>query len=76
MAGAQLHQRSVSTADTGLSRNNIVLCVAIAALRRCSKRISSVEQAMSLNGVGEKTALKVRLKRRFSTVARVILTRV
>jgi DNA polymerase lambda len=36
-----------------------MLCVAIAALRRCSERITSVEQAMSLNGVGEKTALKV-----------------
>jgi DNA polymerase lambda len=34
-------------------------CAAIAALRRCGERITSVEQAMSLNGVGEKTALKV-----------------
>ncbi|KAI0252301.1 hypothetical protein BJV78DRAFT_1204329 [Lactifluus subvellereus] len=32
---------------------------AIAALRRCSERITSLEQAMSLNGVGEKTALKI-----------------
>ncbi|KAH9957501.1 hypothetical protein BC827DRAFT_653010 [Russula dissimulans] len=32
---------------------------AIAALRRCKERITSVEQAMSLNGVGEKTALKI-----------------
>ncbi|KAI0277191.1 Nucleotidyltransferase [Russula aff. rugulosa BPL654] len=32
---------------------------AIAALRRCSERVSSIEQARSLNGVGEKTALKI-----------------
>ncbi|KAI0284907.1 hypothetical protein BC826DRAFT_973144 [Russula brevipes] len=32
---------------------------AIAALRRYGERITSVEQAMSLNGVGEKTALKI-----------------
>ncbi|KAF8498194.1 hypothetical protein F5888DRAFT_229651 [Russula emetica] len=32
---------------------------AIAALRRCTERISSIGQARSLNGVGEKTALKI-----------------
>lgn len=32
---------------------------AIAALRRCKERISSLEQARSLNGVGEKTAQKI-----------------
>jgi hypothetical protein len=36
-----------------------MLCVAIAALRRFGERITSIEQAMSLNGVGEKTAQKV-----------------
>jgi len=36
-----------------------MLCVAIAALRRCGERITSIEQAMLLNGVGEKTAQKV-----------------
>ena len=35
------------------------LCIAIAALRKCKDRIGSLEQARSLNGVGEKTAQKV-----------------
>ena len=56
--------------------NNAILSEAIAALRRCGERISSVKQATSLNGVGEKTALKVRQKQLFFMVSRVILTRV
>ncbi|KAI9454645.1 hypothetical protein BJY52DRAFT_712129 [Lactarius psammicola] len=32
---------------------------AIAALRKCKERISSLEQARSLNGVGDKTAQKI-----------------
>jgi hypothetical protein len=58
VASPQLHQRSVpDSACTQKSKTS--LCVAIAALRKCKERIGSLEQAKSLNGVGEKTAQKV-----------------
>ena len=71
MAGAGLHQRSVLALYIGHAGIPLILCVAIAALRRCSERISSVEQAMSLNGVGQKTALKVEQKWRFFHAGRM-----
>ena len=73
MAGAGLYQRSVLAlwCTSATARIPLILCVAIAALRRCSERISSVEQAMSLNGVGQKTALKVEQKCRFFHAGRM-----
>jgi len=57
VAGVRLHQRYIlAYVDHNLK---ITLYIAIAALRKCKERITSIEQAMSLNGVGEKTALKV-----------------
>jgi hypothetical protein len=60
VASDWLHQRFVSVVCfTTAAAQKTMLCVAIAALRRCGTRITSIEQAMLLNGVGEKTAQKV-----------------
>jgi hypothetical protein len=67
VASPQLHQRSVAD-DTCTSLTENGLCTAIAALRKCKERISSLEQAKFLNGVGDKTAQKVNYGRRYVRV--------
>ena len=65
VAGPRLHQRSVadSTCDN-VRVTPTKTSTAIADLRKCKERISSLEQAKSLSGVGEKTAQKVNDGRR------------
>ena len=66
VASPQLHQRSV--ADSTSESLPLRTSAAIAALHKCKERISSLEQAKSLNGVGEKTAQKVNDGRRSLSV--------